>query len=153
MPDHHLAQCNIGRARQPLDDPELAEFVAALDPINAIAESTPGFVWRLEGEDGQSSSYVDIPGNVDPLVIINFSIWEDLNSLKHFIYKTGHGAYLRRRSEWFEKSAQPTSAAWWIAAGTIPSVGEAFERVMLLQTMGPTDQAWPLTKPWPKPEL
>ena len=153
MGDHHLAQCNIGRVRKPLDDPDLIEFVSALDPINAIAESTPGFVWRLKADDGQSSSYVDIPGSDDPLLIINFSIWEDIDSLKHFMHKTGHVAYLRRRTEWFQPSEHPTSAAWWIRAGTVPSVGEAFRRVILLQTDGPTQEAWPLTKPWPKPEL
>jgi len=153
MPDHHLAQCNIGRAIHPLDHADLAEFVAALDPINAIAESTPGFVWRLKDEDGQSSSYVDIPGNDDPLLIINYSIWESIDSLKHFIHKTGHVAYLRRRTEWFERSDRPTSAAWWIPAGTIPDVGEAVRRVAFLQTKGPTEDAWPLTKPWTKPEL
>jgi len=152
MPGHQLAQCNIGRSRKPLDDPALAEFVAALGPINQVAESTPGFVWRLTDEDGQPSSYVDIPGNDDPFVIINYSIWEDVDSLKHFIYKTGHFAYLRRRAEWFESANQPTSAAWWIPAGTIPSVGEAFRRVAHLQTNGPSEEAWPLTKPWPKPE-
>ena len=151
MPDHHVAQCNIGRALKPLDDPDLAEFVAALDPINAIAEGTPGFVWRLTADDGQPSSYVEIPGNDDPLLIINFSIWEDIDSLKHFMHKTGHVAYLRRRAEWFERSEQPTSAAWWISAGTVPSVGEAFRRVAVLQANGPTQEAWPLSKPWPKP--
>lgn len=136
-----------------MDDPALAEFVAALDPINAIAERTPGFIWRLTDEDGQPSSYVDIPGSDDPLVIINFSIWADLDSLKRFMYKTEHVSYLRRRTEWFESLDQPTSAAWWIPAGAIPSVGEAFRRVTYLQTNGPTGKAWPLTDPWPRPEL
>lgn len=153
MPDHHLAQCNIGRVHKSLDHPDLAEFVAALEPINAIAETTPGFVWRLKGEDGESSSYVDIPGSDDPLLIINYSIWEDLDSLKHFIHKTGHVAYLRRRTGWFEHSDQPTSAAWWIAAGTIPDVTEAFRRVALLRAEGSTEKAWPISKPWPKPAL
>ncbi|MGB8362362.1 MAG: DUF3291 domain-containing protein, partial [Acidimicrobiia bacterium] len=109
---HHLAQCNIGRVHKPLDAEEMAEFVAALEPINALAESSPGFVWRLKDEDGLSSSYVDIPGNDDPLLLINYSIWVDVESLQHFVNKSGHIAYLRRRMEWFEKSELPTSAAW-----------------------------------------
>ena len=149
--DHHLAQCNIGRVLKPLDDTEMSEFVAALEPINAIAESSPGFVWRLTDDDGKSSSYVDIPGSDDPLVLINYSIWEDLESLKHFVNKSGHIAYLRRRREWFEKLDVPTSAAWWVEAGSIPDVGEAYRRVIHLQENGPTEESFPLTKPWPAP--
>ncbi|MGD2101902.1 MAG: DUF3291 domain-containing protein [Acidimicrobiia bacterium] len=148
---HHIAQCNIGRALKPLEDPEMAEFVAALEPINAIAEASPGFVWRLTDDDGQSSSYVDIPGNDDPLLIINYSIWEDVESLQHFVNRSGHVAYLRRRREWFERMEAPTSVAWWIPAGTIPAVGEAYERVVHLQTHGPSEEAFPITKPWPAP--
>lgn len=148
---HHLAQCNVGRIRKPLEHPELAEFVAALGPINALAEASPGFVWRLEDEEGQSSSYVDIPGSDDPLLIINYSIWEDLESLKHFVNKSGHIAYLRRRREWFDKLDVPTSAAWWTPAGSIPDVGEAYRRVLYLQAHGPTETAFPITKPWPRP--
>lgn len=149
----HLAQCNVGRVIQPLDHDDMAEFVAALDPVNAIAEASPGFVWRLQDDDGQSSSYVDIPGSEDPLLIINYSIWEDLDSLKHFVSRTGHVAYLRRRREWFEKLDVPTSVAWWVPAGTIPDVGEAYRRVRHLQEHGPTESAFTLAKPAPpRPE-
>lgn len=147
----HLAQCNVGRVLQPLEHEDMAEFVAALDPINAIAESSPGFVWRLKDDDGQSSSYVDIPGSDDPLLIINYSIWADLNSLKHFVNRTGHIAYLRRRREWFEKLDVPTSVAWWVAIGAIPDVAEAYRRVLLLQEQGPTQEAFTLARPAPMP--
>lgn len=126
----------------------MAEFVAALEPINAIAEASPGFVWRLTDDDGGSSSYVDIPGSDDPLLIINYSIWEDLESLQHFVNKSGHVAYLRRRREWFEKLDVPTSAAWWVPYETVPDVGEAYRRVIHLQENGPTPTAFPLTKPF-----
>lgn len=152
MGSYHLAQCNVGRVLQPLEHPDMAEFVAALEPINAIAEATPGFIWRLEDEDGASSSYVDIPGNDDPLLIINYSIWEDLKSLKHFMFKSGHAAYLRRRSEWFEKVDRPTSVAWWVPAGSIPDVGEAYRRVVQLQERGPGETAFTVGRPWPPPE-
>jgi hypothetical protein len=148
---HHLAQCNIGRARKPLDHPDMVEFVAALEPINEIAESTPGFVWRLKDEQGQSSSYVDIPGNDDPLLIINYSIWEDIESLQHFVTRSGHLAYLRRRREWFERSDLPTSAAWWVLEDSEPDVGDAYRRVLHLQEHGPTETAFPLSRPWPRP--
>ena len=129
----------------------MAEFVAALQPINAIAEATPGFIWRLEDEDGASASYVDIPGNDDPLLIINYSIWEDVESLEHFMFKSGHMAYLRRRSEWFEKTESPTSVAWWVPAGSIPDVGEAYRKVMQLQEEGPSESAFTVSRPWPRP--
>lgn len=151
MSDHHLAQLNVGRVHRPLDHPDLAEFVASLEPINAIAEASPGFVWRLTDDDGQSSSYVEIPGNDDPLLIVNYSIWEDVASLNHFVNKSGHVAYLRRRREWFEKIAEATSVAWWVPAGEIPSVPEAFERLRHMREHGPTEHAFGLAKPWPKP--
>lgn len=152
MPDYQLAQYNVGRIRRPLEHPDVAEFVAALGPINTLAEASPGFVWRLTDEDGQSSSYVEVDGIDDPLLIVNYSIWDDLDSLKHFIYKSGHMSYLRRRQEWFEHSQEPTSVAWWIPARTIPEVGEAHRRLLHLRQHGPTATGWPLTRPWPAPK-
>jgi len=151
MPCFQLAQCNVGRVIQPLEHPDMAEFVAALGPINEIAENTPGFVWRLEDDDGASTSYVEIPGNADPLLIINYSIWEDIESLRHFMFKSGHMAYLRRRSEWFEKLDRPTSVAWWVPSGTTPDVGVAFQKVVDLQENGPTESAFTVSRPWPAP--
>jgi len=151
MSDFHLAQYNIGRIRRPLDHPDVAEFIAALGPINTLAEVSPGFVWRLTDEDGQSSSYVEVDGIDDPLLIVNYSIWNDLDSLKHFIHKSGHIAYLRRRLEWFEHNDEATSVAWWIPAGTIPEVSEAHRRLLHLREHGPTATGWPLTKPRPTP--
>lgn len=148
---HQLAQCNIGRVLKPLEDREMAEFVAALAPINALAEASPGFVWRLTDEEGASSSYVEIPGSDDPLLIINYSIWDDVESLREFMYRTDHMTYLRRRSEWFERLGKPTSAAWWVERDVIPDVGEAFRRVLHLQEHGPTESAFPVSRPWPRP--
>lgn len=148
---HHLAQLNVGRLRQPLDHPDTAEFVAALDPVNLLAEASPGFVWRLEDDDGNSSSYVEIPGNDDPLLIVNYSIWADLESLRHFMYQSGHAAYLRRRGEWFARIPEASTVLFWIPAGTIPTVAEAYERLLHLREHGPSDRGWPLTKARPAP--
>ena len=115
--------------------------------------SSPGFVWRHKDDDGQSSSYVRVPGVDDPLFINNYSIWKDLDSLRHFIHKSGHMAYLRRRQEWFERNPLPTSVAWWGPAGQIPDVGEAHSRLLDLREKGPSERAWPLTRPWPAPSL
>lgn len=151
MSDYQLAQINIGRLHLPLEAPETAEFTDALDRINALAEASPGFVWRLKDEDGNSSSYVAVPGHEDPLDIVNFSVWKDLDSLKEFMYKTDHVGFLRRRTEWFQSSEQVVTALWWIPAGTTPEIVEAYDRLDHLRTNGPSETAWPLTNPLPPP--
>jgi hypothetical protein len=148
---HHLAQYNVGRLNHPLDHAETAEFVAALEPINALAEASPGFVWRLQDEAGASSSYVSVEGIDDPLLIVNYSIWTDIDSLKHFMYKSGHASYLRRRREWFQPSSEATMVCWWIPAGTIPDVNEAQRRLDLLRVKGPSAEAWPPNDPHTPP--
>lgn len=151
MTAYHLAQLNLGLFRAPLDSSEMAEFAAALDPINAIAETSPGFVWRLKDDDGGSSSYVDVPGAADPLWAPNMSVWEDLDSLKHFMYKSGHASYLRRRAEWFQKPDRPINVLWWIPAGEVPTLEDAVKRLEYLTDHGPSENGWPLTKPFPPP--
>lgn len=151
MPEYHLAQLNLGLFRRPLDHEEMAEFVAALDPINAIAESSPGFIWRLTDDGGGPSSYVEVPGRSGPLWASNLSVWTDLESLKHFMYKSGHASYLRRRTEWFQKPDDPINVLWWLPAGELPTLEDAVKRLDHLIEHGPSDQGWALTKPLPKP--
>ena len=117
-PRWHLAELNVARLRQPLDHPDTAEFVDALDGINALAESSPGFVWRLADDCGQSSSYVR--ADDDPLVIINLSVWESPDHLHDFVFHTAHTPFLRRRREWFERMAEPFLVCWWVPAGQVP---------------------------------
>ncbi len=148
---HHLAQINVGRLHHRLESPETSEFTNALDSINALAEASPGFVWRLKDEDGNSSSYVAVPGHEDPLDIVNFSVWEDLDALKNFMYRTDHVGFLRRRTEWFEPSPRVVTALWWIPAGTIPDIADGYERLAHLLANGPSEKAWPLTAPLPPP--
>lgn len=148
---YHLAQLNVARLHQPLDHADTAEFVEALDSVNALAESSPGFVWRLTDDGGQSSSYVRLPGEDDPLSIVNYSIWEDLDTLREFVFKTAHVDYLRRRREWFEKPAEPSTVLWWTPAGTIPTLEEASERLRALRADGPTAEGWTLNTSFPAP--
>ena len=148
---HHLAQINIGRLRHPLEAPETVEFTDALDRINAVAEASPGFVWRLTDGDGNSSSYVQVAGHEDPLDVVNYSIWTDLAALKDFVYRSNHMGFLRRRTEWFEVPDGPITALWWVPAGTIPPVEEAYGRLDHLRANGPSEQAWSLTRPLPPP--
>lgn len=142
----------MARLLRPLDDAVSAEFVATLEPISALAEASKGFVWRLKDEEGQSSTYVTIDEIADPLLIINYSIWEDHESLKHFVYASGHGSYLRRRTEWFDRPTQATTVCWWIPAGSIPPVEEGYSRLLQMRENGPSVEGWSLTRPW-DPEL
>ena len=152
MATYHLAQLNLGLFRAPLDDEEMAEFRLALDPINALAEATPGFVWRLKDEDGGSSSYVDVPGMDDPLWAPNMSVWESLDALRHFMYKSGHASYLRRRSEWFQRPDGLINVLWWLPAGEIPTLDDAVRRLRHLEANGPSQTGFGLTNPLAPPD-
>ncbi len=147
--DWQLAQLNVARLRQPLDHPDTAEFVAALDPVNELAESSPGFVWRLTDESGQSSSYVR--ADDDPLVIVNLSVWRSPDDLYDFVFRTAHTAFLRRRREWFERMAEAFLVCWWVPAGHEPSIDEALDRLALLRRDGVSDDAFTLRDRRPAP--
>lgn len=146
----HLAQFNIARLRRPLDHPDTAEFVSALDEVNALAEASPGFVWRLtDDETGLSSSYVRAYD--DPLTIINLSVWESPAQLQEFVDRSRHNSFLRRRRHWFEKADQPYLVCWWIPAGQVPSVEEAVARLERLRAEGAGDEAFTLRDQRPAP--
>jgi hypothetical protein len=136
---HHIAQLNIARAKAPLDTPPLADFVAQLDDVNALAEASPGFVWRLKSDSGNAT---DIRAYDDPLMIVNMSVWESIESLFDFAYKTSHTKVMNRRKEWFESPAGPHMVLWWIPAGTIPTVEEAKRRLDHLAEHGATSKAF-----------
>jgi len=148
----HLAQLNLGFFVAPLDDEQMDEFRLALDPINALAEATPGFVWRLKDDDGGSSSYVQVPGADDPLVAPNMSVWESLDALQHSMYRSGHSSYLRRRREWFQKPEGLINVLWWIPAGQIPTLEDAVRRLRHLEANGPSQEGFGLTKPLDPPD-
>lgn len=147
--EFNFAELNVARLLHPLDAPDNAEFVAALDAVNLIAERTPGFVWRLQGDAGESSSYVTAYD--DPLMIINLTVWKDAESLRHFTYRSGHGAYLRRRREWFAQPTAPQMVCWWIPAGEVPTVDDAVRRLEQLRAEGPGPQAFTFADPFPAP--
>ena len=148
---YQLAQFNIARLIEPLDSDESSEFVRALDPINMLADVSPGFVWRLQGEDGQPSSYLKIPEIDDPDMLVNFTIWDDLASFTHYVYRSGHGAYFRRRREWFAASELAQVVCWWIPAGERPPTAEGYERLLHLREHGPSERGWPPNKPFDQP--
>jgi heme-degrading monooxygenase HmoA len=148
MAAHHLAQVNLATLRFPLDGPELAGFVAQLEPINALADGTPGFVWRLQTEDGDATSIRPFD---DERVMVNLSVWESLEALRGFVYASRHLEVTRHRREWFHKMADPYLALWWVPAGTIPTVAEARKRLELLADRGPTAGAFTFRTPFPEP--
>ena len=146
----HLAQINVARLRAPLTDPLLAEFVAALDPINALAEASPGFVWRLTDDAGASSSYVRFSD--DDLVIVNMSVWTSIDALFEYAYRSGHVEIFRRRREWFEP-IDPPFALWWIPEGHTPTLDEGREKLAMLGRLGPSPDAFTFKARFPQPAL
>jgi uncharacterized protein DUF3291 len=145
---HHLAQINIARLVAPLDDPRIAEFVAQLEPINAIADEAPGFVWRLKSDSGNAT---DIAYNDDPFVIVNMSVWESLDALRTYAYKSDHAKVFRDRAKWFEKMEKPSYCLWWIPIGHVPSVVEGRERLEHYQVYGATPYSFWFSQHYPKP--
>ena len=146
---HHLAQINIGRLIAPVDDPKIAEFVAQLDPVNALADTAPGFVWRLQSSSGNAT---DIVYNDDPFVIVNMSVWESVEALRDFVYKSNHLDVLRDRAKWFEKMEKPHYCLWWIPSTHIPTVAEGRERLEHYQQYGATPFSFWFSKLYPAEE-
>jgi hypothetical protein len=148
MTAFHISQLNIGRARGPIDGPVMAEFMALLDPVNAVADASPGFVWRLQTEEGNATA---LRPYEDDRMIVNMSIWESIDALAAFVYRSGHVDVMRRRREWFE-SMRPYMVLWWVAAGAIPTVDEAKERLEHLRVHGPTPYAFTFKARFPSPD-
>jgi hypothetical protein len=145
----HLAQVNVGRVRAALDGPIMEGFRTQLDPINALADRSPGFVWRLQTEDGNAMA---IRPFEDERMTINMSVWTSLGALQQFVYKSEHVAPLRDRKQWFEPIDGPILALWWVPAGHIPSIDEAKTRLEHLKQYGPTAHAFTFRTPFPSPE-
>lgn len=148
MTVHHLAQLNIARMHEPLDSERMAGFVAALEPVNALADASPGFVWRLATEDGDATS---IRVFDDDMLIVNLSVWESLEALEAFVYKGGHLDVFRRRAEWFEPMAENHVVLWWVPVGTEPAVEAAAARLEQLRRRGPTPGAFTIARNFPPP--
>ena len=145
---HHVAQLNVGRMLAPLGSAQLAPFVEALEPVNALADGAPGFVWRLQTEDGDATA---IRPYDDDMMIVNMSVWESVEALAEFVYRSDHLAIMRRRREFFERMAEAFTVLWWVPAGHRPSVGEAKQRLDLLRRFGPTPEAFTFRATFPAP--
>jgi hypothetical protein len=141
----HLAQVNVARARGEMTDPMMAEFVARLPEINALADRSPGFVWRLQTEDGDATA---VRPYQDARILINLSVWTDLRALSSYVYGSAHAAVMKRRREWFERFDRMYLALWWVPAGHRPSVAEAVARLAHLERHGPAAFAFSFTSPF-----
>ena len=149
MTSYHIAQLNVGRAVAPLEHVVMADFMGWLDEINALAERSPGFVWRLQGDNGNNTS---LKVSDDPLFIVNLSVWASIDALYDFTYRSEHKTVFKRRHEWFERFGRPTTTLWWQPAGTVPSVDEALRRLECLRDLGPTPEAFTFKEPFAPPD-
>lgn len=139
----HLAQVNIARMKATLEDPIMAGFVARLDEINALADGSPGFVWRLQTDEGNATYLRPYD---DDRILFNMSVWETIEDLREYVYKSAHTQLIRQRQQWFEKFDSMYLALWWIPASHIPSIDEAKKRLAHLEEHGPTPFAFTLKK-------
>jgi hypothetical protein len=143
-----IAQLNVGRAVAPLDDAVMAEFMNWLDEINALAERSPGFVWRLQGDNGNNTS---LKVSDDPLFIVNLSVWSSIEALYDFTYRSDHKTVFKRRHEWFERLGRPNTVLWWQPTGVMPTAAEALARLDRLTTLGPMPEAFTFKEHFPRP--
>lgn len=149
MRKYHLAEINIASPLHDRAAPEFAGFLNAIEAVNAFAEASPGFVWRLKEDNESGATGLDPYGDG---TLINISVWNSLESLKQFTYQTGHAAYLRRWKEWFRKLDRPHLALWWVPEGHEPDVEEAMERLEIFRQLGPGPDAFSFSRPFAAPE-
>ena len=148
FPQWHLAQVNVGRIRAPLTDPLMAGFVAELAPVNALADSSPGFLWRLKTEEGDATAFRPYD---DEFILINLSLWETVEDLKAFVFGTHHANVLRQRERWFERLESFHLALWWVPTGSLPTVANARARLDHLRRHGESPFAFSFKKIFPPP--
>ena len=146
--DYYLAQINIALMKAPLEDPIMAEFAAGLAEVNAIADRSPGFIWRLQSSSGNAT---DIRAFPDPRMLVNLSVWQSVEQLKAYVYQSLHGEFFVRRRKWFEKYQGEHFTMWWIPIGHLPTVEEAKAKLEYLALHGDSPESFTFAKPYPPP--
>lgn len=146
----HLAQINVGTLTAPAGDARVQPFFDALDRINALADASPGFVWRLQSDSGNAT---DIQVAPDPRFILNMSVWTDADALFAFVYRSAHTPVMAGRRDWFAVSASAYQALWWVPAGHVPSIDEGLSRLWMLDAFGPSPAAFTFKARFPAPGL
>ena len=149
MSAYALAQLNIGIVKGPMDSPVMAEFAANLARINALADASPGFVWRLQTEDGNATA---IRPFANENLLLNMSVWRDVESLRRYVYTSAHTEIMRRRREWFERMKEAYLVLWWVPRGHRPQVAEAVERLETLRSAGASPEAFTFRATFPPPD-
>lgn len=149
MSDWHLAQINIGRMLGLRGDPTVQGFFDALDEINALADCSPGFVWRLIGDGADAT---DLQPTADPYLLINMSVWTDADSLFDYVYRSAHTRVMAQRRQWLERFDSSYHCLWWLPAGTIPTINDGFAKLWHLDRFGPTSQAFTFKARFPAPQ-
>ena len=145
----HLAQFNIARLKFPLEHPSIAEFVNNLDAINSLAESSSGFVWRLQDDSGDATS---ISIYDDPKIIVNMSVWESVKQLKEFVYFSQHKEFLKRRNNWFSPIESSHHVMWWLPKTDLPTAQQGKQKLEYLNSDGESDKGFSFRKSWPAPD-
>lgn len=148
MSNYHLAQLNIARLLAPLDSPQLADFVGNLDRINALAETSKGFIWRLQTDEGDATALRPLGEDM----IVNMSVWEDVAALNQYVFRSAHIEIMRRRKEWFGHMVEAYAVLWWIPRGHTPTMEEAIERLEYLRAHGASERAFTFKKAFPAPD-
>jgi hypothetical protein len=138
-PKQYLAQLNVGRVRYDLTDPRMADFIDNLALVNGIADRSEGFVWRLQDDNGNATSFLAFD---DPRMNLNMSVWESVEALERYVWQTVHKRFYGRRHQWFDRMDGPYFVMWWVAPGHRPTIEEALERLDHLKTHGPSDYAF-----------
>jgi len=144
-----LAQLNIGIIKGPMDSPVMADFAANLERINALADQTSGFIWRLQTDEGDATAIRPFD---DENMLVNMSMWRDVESLRRFVYRSDHVDIMRRRGQWFERMSEAFLVLWWVPTGHRPSVAEAVARLEILRRDGPTAEAFTFRQSYPAPD-
>ena len=148
MTEFQLAQINVAKAVAEMETEVMHGFVSRLEEINALADHAPGFVWRLQSEEGDATS---ISVFDDALLLVNISVWDSIESLKAFVYRSVHVELIQDREAWFSKMASAHQALWWIPAGHIPTEAEGKEKLEQIREHGPTQEAFTFGRPFPSP--
>jgi uncharacterized protein DUF3291 len=148
MNSWQLAQINIARLGAPIDSPQLSEFIEQLDEINALADAAPGFVWRLMSEAGDA---IAVEHPFDSETIVNMSVWESVDALHTYVYRTAHSRVMARRKEWFTRISAAYTVLWWVPEGHRPTVCEGERKLALLKADGPTSAAFTFKNIFAKP--
>ncbi len=147
MPEYHLAHLNIAAMKYPMESTGMADFTANLERINRLADNAPGFVWRLQSEEGNATEIRLFGENT----LVNLSVWHDLETLRSYVYDTAHASIMRRRREWFDRMEGAHLVLWWVPASHLPGLEEARSRLDLLRDLGPSQDAFHFSRPFNPP--